>query len=230
MSVFKPLPEDQPSLLVIESPAPITPDEIIRPRKRSRERGAIGKHHRWLQTRIQEHGVDLVDVLIREALLGNILAIKIALERGWGVAPKASVQVNLPPTSNPRELQEAMHQLLARVAAGEIDTQTGQDLILMMRHILACQETITPQAGSTNGVSMREQLAERLQRVIEHRRANENGTGGGTNNSVEETAGETGNKAASDLITTLLERMDDPDAEMTDEEYDRLKRVDDDDF
>jgi hypothetical protein len=165
-----PLPEDQPALFTVDVPE-VTPEVIVRPRK---GRGKISHHHRWLQGKIRARGQELVDVLIEAALARDMVAMKLVLERGWGLPVRAASPLDLPAAKSPDQIVEAMAAVFERVSTGEIDMQTAAELIVSYRHMLAAAETrvgLLPPAVSGNGAgqSARDQLGARLARLIQAR-------------------------------------------------------------
>ena len=170
-----PLPEEQPSLdLGVD--VPITPVEVIQPRKR-RGRGAIGRHHRWLQGQIQQRGPELVERLVKSALDGDMLAMKLCLDRGWGTPMRAAAPIDLPRTTTPMEIRQAMHEVAARMAAGELDTQTGGELIVAFRHLLASYsvQTTSGDVVVNEEIDTRDLLEKRLVAALADRRRRANG-------------------------------------------------------
>lgn len=167
-----PINEEQRSLDLGVEEVPITPVEIIRPR-RSRERGAIGRHHRWLQGRIQSHGPELVERLIQCAMGGDMIAMRLCLERGWGTPVKAAAPIDLPPAATALEVRQAMHAVFNRVAAGEIDTQTGAELIVSYRHLLATYDGAPSLLPARPATDARQVLADRLEKLVTARPAPE---------------------------------------------------------
>jgi hypothetical protein len=166
----RPLLEEQPRLdLGIDDDVPVTPVEIVQPRRaRSRERGKISYHHRWLQGRIQERGAELVEKLIECALSGDLVAMKLCLERGWGVPVRSAVPIALQPTTNASEVRQAMHAVFDRVAAGELDLESAAQLIVSYRHLLATYDNMSvPMLPAANAGNAKEELGKRLARMLE---------------------------------------------------------------
>jgi hypothetical protein len=162
-----PMPEEQPALFTVDV-VEVTPEVIVRPRK---GRGKISHHHRWLQGKIRERGTELVTVLIEAALDRDMVAMKLCLERGWGLAVRAAAPLDLPAAKSPTEIVAAMSAVFDRVSAGEIDMQTAAELIVSYRHMLAAAAEL-PSALSVqdaNGDGLKK-IADRITKMTPEER------------------------------------------------------------
>jgi hypothetical protein len=112
----------------------------------------------------------LVEKLIECALAGDLVAMKLCLERGWGVPVRTAVPIALQPTTNAHEVRQAMHAVFDRVAAGELDLESAASLIVSYRHLLATYDNMSvPMLQGASVMDARTQLAARFQRAIEAR-------------------------------------------------------------
>ena len=138
-----------------------------------RPKGARNLKHRTLERAARSHSLPIVMKMVEMALQGDTIAAKIILDRTWPRPRTALVALDLPQTNNPGELRAAMHNLLGRVANGEIPPDAGAALMQIMRDVLDSHKIQTfDGAGAgeeTEETNARDLLATRLVRAIEER-------------------------------------------------------------
>ncbi len=156
---------------VLEDDAPI-PASITAPNNgKGRPKGARNRRHRALERVAQSEAIPLLQTVINAAKSGDMMAAKIILDRVWPRPRSAPINVDMPPTETPSDIRAAMHDLLSRVARGELTTEDGQALIAMMTDMLRAHsfEQNLPDANAGVTIDVRGTFAERLARVIEAR-------------------------------------------------------------
>jgi hypothetical protein len=162
-----------PEFEAIETPAPASeaPND-----GNGRPRGARNRKHRALERVARSEAIPLLQTVINAAKNGDMMAAKIILDRVWPKPRTAPITLDLPATSTPADIRSAMHELLARVAQGELTTDDGAALIGMMKDMLAAHvidARILPETAAVQTVDVRQTFADRLARVIEARRQTE---------------------------------------------------------
>jgi hypothetical protein len=124
-------------------------DEGITPPRKGRGRppDPIAKLKREAQAdldrRACECGGDLFDALRAKALGDGedaLPALKMLLDRLWPARAKALQEFKLPPTRGALEVGEAMDEVLAGVAAGEVAAEDGAKLVAMLEARLKAYE------------------------------------------------------------------------------------------
>jgi len=157
---------------------PLLPEVLPPPAERPEPTGGRPKGSRNLKTRAfervaQSEMVPIIQKLCQLAKEGDVLAAKVIVDRLWPRPRTAPLAVDLAPTRTPAELRAAMHDLLSRVASGEIPADDGAHLIAIMRDVLDSHRVQTfdgaPVADGGAPVDMREELGRRLARAIEER-------------------------------------------------------------
>lgn len=156
---------------------PLIP-EVVMPRGRQlppsngRPKGAANRKLDLLRDVANHYRVDLVERCIAEALAGDPLFMKLILDRIWPKPRTAPVAVELPPTQTPDELRRAMHELLARTAAGELSPDDGAAFLGMMRDIVAAHsvDAVSGKPAAGPAADPRGALMTRITRLIEQRR------------------------------------------------------------
>src|SRR5262245_7885714 len=132
-----------------------------------RPHGVRAKKYVLMEKIADNNRVELVETVIGAALRGDMIAMKLILDR-IGPRPRSlPLAIELPPTSTPVEIQAAMHELLGRVARGEISTDDGAALVSMAKDILAAHNVVenmlSPQSQPGRPVvDVREMLVQRL--------------------------------------------------------------------
>jgi hypothetical protein len=119
------------------------------------------------------HSIPLLERLICEAEAGDMLAMRIIMDRLWPRPRTIPVQVGIPATENPDDLRKAMHELLAQVAQGKLTTEDGQNLVGMMKNIIDTYriDTVAPSApGQASNGNAKLVLRQKLIRAIEARK------------------------------------------------------------
>jgi hypothetical protein len=139
-----------------------------------RPKGAPNLKHEVFKKLAYHHAVDLTERLIAEALAGDMYAMRIIMDRIWPRPRTAPIQLkDLPATQTPEDIRRAMHQMLQKVAAGEITAEDGAAVVGIMQDIIRAYSidaltggaSITVQTSDSRGI-----LAERLARAIEARK------------------------------------------------------------
>lgn len=130
------------------------------------------KRYRTLEAMAQKESPRIVQGLINRAISGDNFAAKLILDRIWPRPRTSPIDIQLPATNNPAEVREAMHTLLAQVAAGEIEPTQGAAFVQIMREVLEAHriQTFDAGGGEIRTVDYRQQLTEKLLRSLEERR------------------------------------------------------------
>lgn len=138
-----------------------------------RPRGARNLKHRALERAARSESLPIVRKVIAQALDGDMYAARLILDRIWPRPRTAPIQFELAPTKTPAEIRQAMHELLGKIARGDIAPDEGAAISAIMRDVLDAHRIQTFDLGATVEVqqsSARDQLADRLARAIEERR------------------------------------------------------------
>jgi hypothetical protein len=137
-----------------------------------RPRGSRNHKHKILQRIAQAHAVPLIESVIAAAEAGDMLAAKIVLDRIWPRPRTAPITIDLPETATPAELKTAMHQVLGRIASGELTTDDGAALVATMKDIITAYalDARAPAASAPGllvaGEDAREVLAAKVARLL----------------------------------------------------------------
>ena len=152
----------------------VLPDRAPAPNNgNGRPKGARNLKHQALERAARSEALPILRKLIAQALEGDTIAAKIIFDRIWPRPKTAFVGLELPATRTPADLRAAMHQLLARVASGEIAPDAGAAFVSIMRDVLEAHRIATfgdDPAAANSDSSARDLLVARLTRAIEDRR------------------------------------------------------------
>jgi hypothetical protein len=157
----------------------LIPDILVEREERPKPNGGNGRppgatnlRRRALERAAQSEALPIILKLIDLAKQGDTLAARIILDRIWPRPKTAPITVDLPKTGTPSEIRAAMHDLLHKIATGEIPTDDGQLLMATMRDVLDAHRIqtidLTPSLAAPQS-DARTALAERLERIIEAR-------------------------------------------------------------
>lgn len=139
---------------------------------KGRPPGARNLKHRALERAARAEALPILQKLIELAKDGDTLAARIIFDRIWPRPKTAFIGLQLPETRTPADLRAAMHQLLGRVAAGEVPPDAGAATVSIMRDVLESHRLQTigdSPAATSSEESTRELLLKRLTRAIEDR-------------------------------------------------------------
>lgn len=158
------------------------PDEVIPPgggnghapnNGNGRPKGARNLKHQLLERLLRSQSREVLQKVIDQAKDGDMVAAKLLMDRFWPrprVAP--IIGLELPETRNPAELRAAMHELLRKVATGEITPDAGAAIVQICRDVLdAHRGTMENANAAAEETHTRELIFNRLMRQIAERRA-----------------------------------------------------------
>src|SRR5882672_12388418 len=127
---------------------------------------------RTLEAMARKDAPRIVQTLINQAISGDVLAARLILDRVWPRPRTAPIDIQLPATANPAQLREAMHKVLAQVAAGDVDPAQGAAFVQIMREVLEAHriQTFDATSNEIRTVDYRQQLTDKLLKAIEERK------------------------------------------------------------
>jgi hypothetical protein len=138
-----------------------------------RPRGATNIRRRMLEKMLLIEAPAILRKLIELAKEGDILAAKLILERAYPKPKGPPLEIAAQQTSTSEDIRAAMHEVLRQITTGEIPPDDGNQLMAAMRHVLEAHRIPTYDAAITvtdaPASSARDQLAQRLARLIEAR-------------------------------------------------------------
>jgi hypothetical protein len=116
---------------------------------RGRPRGSRNKNTLALQQMLAEHGEALVSKCVVAALQGDMLAMRLCIERLLPALRHNPVQVALPPVRNAMGVGRALEQLVQNVAQGQITPGEAERIanILKIRGRSVRDEDVEKQMG-----------------------------------------------------------------------------------
>lgn len=153
---------------------PAEPAAIAAPNNgNGRPKGARNLKHQMLDRLLRSQSREVLQKVIDQAKEGDMVAAKLLMDRFWPrprIAP--IVGLDLPETRNPAELRAAMHELLRKVATGEITPDAGAAIVQICRDVLDAHRGApeNPSAAAEE-TRTRDLLFNRLMRQIDDRRA-----------------------------------------------------------
>jgi len=137
-----------------------------------RPRGVRNHKHKILEKLARAHQIPLLESVITAAIAGDMLAAKIVFDRIWPRPRTAPVELDLPATSTPGELKQAMHAILGRITSGELGPDEGAAIITAMKDIITAYaiDSRAPIATASGpvveGDDAREMLAVELRKLL----------------------------------------------------------------
>lgn len=123
--------------------------------------------------RARAQALDVLESVLVAAKAGDMQACKIILDRVWPTPRSGMVEVPLRATRSVADVRDAMHELLGRMAAGEVALADGRDFISIMKEIVMVHTAETlPFSGPPLQISdARQSLQDRIQKAIAAREA-----------------------------------------------------------
>jgi hypothetical protein len=138
--------------------------------------GTRNLRNKTLERAVRSHILPVIQKVIEAALAGDLYASKLILDRVWPRPSKPATEFAFAATQSASDLRAAMHEMLGKIARGEIAPDDGALVVATMRHVLEAhrvdtQDGITVIDAQTS--SARQVLADRLARALEERNRRE---------------------------------------------------------
>jgi hypothetical protein len=133
----------------------------------------VGEPRKRLNRMAKAHAVEILESVLVAARAGDMTAAKLILDRIWPLPKSGPVQLALRPTRNVADVREAMHDLLGKMASGDVTPEDGRVFISVMRDIVMVHSAETlPFTGPPLEINnARQSLNDRIQKAIAAREA-----------------------------------------------------------
>jgi hypothetical protein len=134
-----------------------------------RKPGALGSRRLLIDRYLNSNRLELMEALKNAALAGDPVAMKIVWDRIYPRPKAPAVLVDMPATETPDDLRRAMHDVMARVANGELAPEDGAAIVAMLRDTLAAHSikaVVGPdEASGPGGKPAIEVFSARLEKI-----------------------------------------------------------------
>ena len=112
--------------------------------------------------------IEVLESVLVAAKAGDMSAAKLVLDRIWPMPRGGAVSLPLRATRSVADVRDAMHELLGRMASGDITPQDGQTFITVMKDIVMVHtaETLPFSGPPLEITDARQSFTERIQKAM----------------------------------------------------------------